>query len=402
MSAPWFRTTDLTRWGTANSGGDLSAAQFDDNTWWAYSNITALLARPTPSEIDHFVLVGDQLTVIMSDHTTRGPYTIPTSAFRFRGDWQPNTVYLVNDVFTINGSTYIVIFSHTSQATFSAGANDGLGHNYYGLMLSNPGNSLPTGGAAGQMVTKSITGTDFAVTWDWPLPTGGTADQLLMKNSNTNQDASWKTSPFVWAPPVSPPATGGEFLQTVDGTFRNTVWAIPPYVSKPASNGSATQVLATIDGTSDNTEWVDQSSGGGSTTLAGLTDVSIPSSPTPTHGDQLVYSRLNKWANRLLQNNNLSITSGNIIIDPVKHPIYNLQPNGDCSLDNSNRSGYVGEIVLFSIFTDGTPYNITFSSGDFKGAGTLSTGSVANKFFHLSFMAGDDGVLYEMNRYGPF
>lgn len=259
MSAPWFRTTDMTRWGPANSGGPLSGVQYDENTWWAYTSIVALQARPIPSEIAYFTLTGDQLLVVMTDHSTRGPYTIPTSAFRFTGAWQPNTAYLVNDVFTANGSTYIVIFAHTSKPTFDPGQTDGSGHQYYGLMLANPGNALPTGGAVGQFLMKSITGTDFASTWEFPLPNGGGTNALLMKNSATNQDFGWRTPPFVWAPPVSPPGEAGWYLKTLDGTSANTEWAaITAGVAQPPLSpvGHIGDVLATADGTATNMEWL--------------------------------------------------------------------------------------------------------------------------------------------------
>lgn len=261
MSAPWFRTTDLARWGAANSGGNLSGTQFDENTWFFQQAILALQALPSAAAgIDHFTITGNQLTVTMTDHTTRGPYTIPVSAFNFRGDWQPGTVYLVNDVFTANGACYIVIFNHTSAATFNPGANDGLGHNFYGLMIASPGSSLPSGGAAGQVLSKT-SATDFATTWSWPLPTGGTTAQVLMKNSATNQDVSWTTGPWVSKPPVSPAGAAGQLLATRDGTATNTEWVDPVSISgfvsaPPASpSGVAGQLLQTVSGSPNNMEW---------------------------------------------------------------------------------------------------------------------------------------------------
>jgi hypothetical protein len=72
----------------------------------------------------------------MSDSTLE-TVTIPAATFAWnpKGEWQPSTVYAVNDVVSYFGSLYLVIFAHTSQSTFDPSANDGLGHNYYALIL---------------------------------------------------------------------------------------------------------------------------------------------------------------------------------------------------------------------------------------------------------------------------
>jgi hypothetical protein len=157
-------------WG-AGKGSDLTAAEVDNNFWDAIQRIIALetVTSMIGAEIDYFSVVGDQLTVHMTDHSLRGPYTIPTADYTFRGTWQASTAYSKLDIVTINGNVYLVIYPHTSDTSFDAGANDGAGHDYYGLLLTNPGNSLPTGGAVGQVLTKSTTA-DFATTWSDPIP----------------------------------------------------------------------------------------------------------------------------------------------------------------------------------------------------------------------------------------
>jgi hypothetical protein len=52
-----------------------------------------------------------------------------------KGEWLPSTAYAVNDTVAYFGFLYLVIFAHTSQPTFDAAASDGLGHNYYALIL---------------------------------------------------------------------------------------------------------------------------------------------------------------------------------------------------------------------------------------------------------------------------
>jgi hypothetical protein len=188
-----YRTTDNTKWGVGK-GSNLTAAEADNNFWADRVRIAALetAVLSIHAGIDHFTVSGSSFNVVLTDSTVLGPYTLPTVQFRYRGAWAPSTVYSVYDTFTVNGGLYEVIFAHTSASSFSAGANDGAGHDYYALWLATPGNSLPTGGAVGQVVQKSTT-SDFAVTWGYKLPTGGSQYQVLMKASSTNQDAAWST-----------------------------------------------------------------------------------------------------------------------------------------------------------------------------------------------------------------
>jgi len=179
-------------WGSGQ-GTNLSAAQVDGNFFDLATRVTTIegggLNAPT---ISSFTIVGTNLFVNMSDSTVLGPYTLPTASWNFRGDWTPSTVYAVNDVVTANGSVYLVMFGHTSATTFDPNANDGGGHNYYGLLLTSPSNSLPTGGTTGQILAKS-SDTDYAVQWNSSfVPAGGTAGQLLVKNSNVDYAYSWQ------------------------------------------------------------------------------------------------------------------------------------------------------------------------------------------------------------------
>ena len=232
----------------------LTAFEVDYNFYQHETRIAALESGSDSVGISYIVLHGDQLTFHMTDHTTQGPFTVPLTQFRDRGTWLPFTNYSINDTFSINGTLYLVIFNHTSQATFSAGANDGLGHDYYSAMITTPGSSLPTGGATNQVLSKSSSA-DFAVTWSWKLPIGGTTGQILTKNSSTNQDASWDSFPGVISPPPSPAGVAGEALATRDGTTLNMEWIKVVY--SPSSNAAFNgEVLATIDGTNFNTEWV--------------------------------------------------------------------------------------------------------------------------------------------------
>ena len=134
MSDVIYRTAGA--WGPG-LGADLTAAQVDMNFWVLYSLIVAL-QDAEPITIAYFTITGNQIWITMTDHYVFGPYTIPQAVWNFRGPWQPNVTYNVNDVIAVGNAIYLVIFAHISQATFSPYANDGDGHNYYALLLASP------------------------------------------------------------------------------------------------------------------------------------------------------------------------------------------------------------------------------------------------------------------------
>ncbi len=104
----------------------------------------------------------------MSNGTIQGPFALPQLAWNFRGQWLTNTLYNVNDVVTMNGSTYMVLFNHVSVTPFDPHANDGAGHFYYGLLLTNPSNTIPAGGDAGQYLYK-FSDNDYDMGWQTPV-----------------------------------------------------------------------------------------------------------------------------------------------------------------------------------------------------------------------------------------
>lgn len=160
-----FRTDDGAKWGTGQ-GSDLTPAQADVNLWNAKVAIEDLQDNPPDAvSIASISQSLNTLTVHLTDSSTQGPFTLPTIPITFRGAWTISTAYAVGDVITSGGSTYMVIYAHTSDpSAFDPGENDGSGHNYYGLLLSNPAGALPTGGSAGQFLVKT-SATDYAASW---------------------------------------------------------------------------------------------------------------------------------------------------------------------------------------------------------------------------------------------
>jgi hypothetical protein len=148
-------------WGPGLSE-DLSPAQVDGNFWQLVQDITAKAVQGVG--IANFVVSGTEMTVVLTDHTLLGPYELPVSNISFGGEWQPDFPYVANTVITHVGTTYMVLINHVSQATFDPYANDGMGNNYYGQLLSNPSMVIPAGGAVGWFLRKSGTA-DYATTW---------------------------------------------------------------------------------------------------------------------------------------------------------------------------------------------------------------------------------------------
>ena len=159
-----YRSADLTKWG-AGLGSNLSAAQIDTNFWTLFAALQSVEdTQHTVADIDYFTVVADSLYITMTDHRVLGPLKIPTSQWNYRGTWVAATIYAANDIVTNNGAIYLVITPHTSNSSFSAGAVDGTGHPYYGLLLEQPGNVMPVGGTVNQRLTKASS-TDYATVW---------------------------------------------------------------------------------------------------------------------------------------------------------------------------------------------------------------------------------------------
>src|SRR6266403_2918398 len=292
-----YRETDPVsgRW-IGNSGGiNLSAFQIDQNFYQILSTLATIQAGLTTTvSIAYITQTANTFTFHMTNHTLQGPFTIPQSTFVDRGAWAPLTLYSVNDTFHVNGTLYLVIFAHTSQATFSAGANDGLGHNYYSAMLSLPGAVLPPGGAASMMLTKSD-GHDFNVYWKYPVPDGGLTGQYLAKVNGTDFNMHWVTaatsmeslSDFSYSSPHSV----GQVVQWNGSHWTNTTLAVTfaeisdIVLSSPHSVGD----VLTWNGS----HWTNQPGGGGGGSIAGASDVAF-SGGAPFTGSLLYYNG-SKW-----------------------------------------------------------------------------------------------------------
>ena len=122
------------------------------NFWVLYSLIISL-QNAEPITISYFTVTGNQMWITMTDHYVFGPYTIPQAVWNFRGAWQQNQPYNVNDVFTAEGGVWLCICPQlNSGSSFYDLANDGRGHNYYALLLAAPPGAIPANGLPGQFL----------------------------------------------------------------------------------------------------------------------------------------------------------------------------------------------------------------------------------------------------------
>ena len=107
-------------WG-AGKGGNLTPAEVDGNFYELRVDLDAVVDDlPAPAEIDTITVVGGQMTIVLSDARSFGPYTLPRATFRYRGDYEAANNYFANDFISVPGvGVYIVLISHTSEATFN-------------------------------------------------------------------------------------------------------------------------------------------------------------------------------------------------------------------------------------------------------------------------------------------
>jgi hypothetical protein len=132
-------------------GSNLTPNEADGNFTYLNNLIASVEDNITAGRgIVDITISGNIITFHMSDSTLE-TVTIPSGTFTWipKGEWQPSTLYAVNDVVSYFGSLYLVIFAHTSHVSFDAAANDGFGHYFYSLIL-------PKEPVWGQTISASI------------------------------------------------------------------------------------------------------------------------------------------------------------------------------------------------------------------------------------------------------
>lgn len=125
---PIYRTNDpSSRW--TGKGSNLTPAEVDGNIYELRRAIDAIIASP-PTAVNPVSITQSndktQFTFNMSDGETLGPIDLPILEFRWRDQWEPDTLYEVLDIFQVVGvGLYAVTVNHTSASTFNKTATTG-------------------------------------------------------------------------------------------------------------------------------------------------------------------------------------------------------------------------------------------------------------------------------------
>jgi hypothetical protein len=357
-------------------GRNLDSIEVDEN-FWDHEGRIVTLERATPVTIFSVTQpTADSLLVHMSDGTTFGPISLPSFDLTFRGPWTPTTVYALNDLFTANNSVYVVLLAHTSAGSFDPGANDGMGHDFYGEMLNVTG-ALPVGGTTDQNLSK-IDGTDFNVHWvSNGVPRGGTALQVLAKVASLDWDGIWTDANALGLNladmndcAISSPTSG--YVLKWDGA----AWLPSSLLPGSSTLGGVFSFTSTAH------HFVTQVNTDGTMNKAQPAFSDISGTPTRAQVRAGTFT-------------DFGAVSGTISLDLTLGDVFGVTPGGALTIDAA--SADAGSDITIVVTTSGTTSRtITFGT-NFKTAGTLATGTVSGKVFTISFK-GDGTNLNETCR----
>lgn len=140
-------------WG-AGKGGNLTPAEVDVNFHALQQSIATAVDDLVPAEIESITLVGSQLTFVLADGRSLGPYTVPAARFNWRGVFVGATAYVANDIISAGDGIYLVLQNHTSVAPFDP-LRTVSGQPAYALMFKEPRSNV-----------YSITATEFTPSVD--------------------------------------------------------------------------------------------------------------------------------------------------------------------------------------------------------------------------------------------
>ena len=196
-----YRTTGP--WGSGK-GINLTAGEIDNNFYEVDGRVTTLEgSTPVPAEIQTISLAEDQLTILLDNGASYGPFTLPTLTFNWRGEWTAATTYAALDFFSVAGDgVYLVLEAHTSAGTFDPEADLGSGgpsgSGTYALMLaftdlfgggglgSGSHNDSPFHGGVYLETGASVTPTLDQQGGYFRIGTAGTFDFNLVADATTN------------------------------------------------------------------------------------------------------------------------------------------------------------------------------------------------------------------------
>jgi len=252
-------------WGSGK-GSNLSPAEVDGNFYDIDTRVTSIEDNPVDPVVPTAINIeGSAFTMGLSNGDTLGPIAITMPMPTWRGPWNATVAYNELDFFTApDGGLGAVMIPHTSGLTFDWGELDG----DTGLPLYR------------QLIGGSGTTSGISDLVDVALGTQADKDMLV-----------WDGSASLWRNQT--PLVVNTNLPAFTGSTGSAA-GLKGLVPAPAIGDAAAGKVLGAGGT-----WIVPAGGsGGSTSLAGLTDVSISS---PANLSLLQYqSSDGKWHNATL------------------------------------------------------------------------------------------------------
>jgi hypothetical protein len=157
-----------------------------------------------------------------------GKWAVFNGGIRWRDAWAASTLYLVNDVVSIIGNTYICVVQNTSSGNFNNDYNAG-----YWQMFASGSNVLPaiTAGSNGYSLTVDNTGAAVA----WLNATSGANMLYVAKNGNDANPGNSMALPklTIQAAVAAVPANQKTAIFVSSGTYNELLLPIvvPPNVA---------------------------------------------------------------------------------------------------------------------------------------------------------------------------
>ena len=105
--------------GALGKGARLTSLEGDGNFWDHEQRIAEMESNP-PVAVSIYAIdvTGNQMTIVLTDSTELGPFTLPTNTWTWKGEWLPATVYFAGDLISQEGAIYLVLVNHTSDPSF--------------------------------------------------------------------------------------------------------------------------------------------------------------------------------------------------------------------------------------------------------------------------------------------
>lgn len=209
-------------------GSPITAAEYDDTIHNLDDRVTAIEVSDSDAiGIDHFVVEGTQLTIVLTNAVEHGPFQLPSRTWRMTGPYLPGITYLVDDVFTANNNLYYVRVQHVSPDEFDAAlfTIDGFA---YVLMLARAAQPYDVGlgfwndrvEAGEEVILQSVAVRDYTIPEFFDgaiafLKTACTAAVTLPVVQSSDSLTLEPIAYIVFEPDVNTTPDGGQF-----GTFQ--------------------------------------------------------------------------------------------------------------------------------------------------------------------------------------